>query len=620
MSLGSSTNPGLQGYGFWASDLRMRVRVWSRVVVVSLVFYLFTLGLLIWKTIPHWALEATWKLQVAKLFRGFFIEPSFTIQGWHFTTQQLLHTGNAYKAETYVLWHLVHYGWRASLVIPLTLAAAWLFLRCKVEKTSRADHIRGMRLITEKELSRQVKKQAGLLRFGSVTLPRVYEPEHVTVTGKTQVGKTVLLSQQLAAIRDAGFPAIVYDFKGEYVEKFYRPGVDHIANPLDERGIKWNIFDDIETIPDISAVTGSLIPPGAGEEHFWCAAAQAVLTGVIAGLLRLGKTTNLDLWKALSSPTLEIARLCASTEQGAAGLKYIEDAGGKQANIVVSVLITYVSWLELACNGSGFSIRNWLAYPKGSFIFITGRPEVENTLRPYISLLIDLLGKRFLSTSDDSTRRVYFVLDEFGNLQKLPTIKRLLTAGGSKGATVLLGFQDFAAIVKTYQREDAETILNSCGTSLVLKLSDETTARIFSGRFGETQDWQVTETRTMGEGNAPAKSSFARSMRTDKLIFPSQIQSLKKLEGYLLIPEHEPAKIKLKIEEANRLPVVNKAFMLRSGLSLEDIKAKEVAVEAKKNSALASFKPPAQKIAAGPDPARKPVAPVKRPLDDDLEF
>jgi type IV secretory pathway TraG/TraD family ATPase VirD4 len=598
MSSGSSTNAGLQGYGILVADFRTRAKLWSRVLVLSLVFYLLTFVCLVWKEIPPWALETYWKFQVARLFLGFPVEPRFNVAGWRCTTRQFLRDKNCRLIVATVRGKFVRFSKLAGAAIPVTFVVVWFILRRKARRLTRAEHIRGMRLITEKELARQVRKQAGLLTFGRVALPSIYEGEHVMIAGKTQVGKTVTLMQQLWAIREAGFPAIVYDFKGEYVEKFYRPGIDHLANPLDGRGIRWNIFDDIETIPDISALAGSLIPPGAGEEHFWCAAAQAVLIGVIAALLKEGKRTGEDLWKALSAPTVEIARLCASTEQGAAGLKYIEEAHSKQANIVVSVLMTYVSWLEFACNGSGFSIRKWIADPGGSFIFITGRPEVENTLRPYISLLIDLLGKRFLSSSDDRARRIYFVLDEFGNLQKLPTIKRLLTAGGSKGATVLLGFQDFAAIVKTYGREDAETILNSCGTSLVLKLSDETTARIFSGRFGETQDWQVTETRTLGQGKTQASSSFSRSIRTDRLILPSEIQSLKKLVGYLLIPEHEPAKIMLRIAAANQLPAANRAFTLRPGLSLDDIQAREVVIEARKKEALAGFAAPTAKAVA----------------------
>ena len=620
MSFSATGGSGLRGFGIWASDFRIRIKLWSGVIISSVALSCVAFVVLSLTRIPAGMLEVFWKLQAAKLLRGFFIQPTFTVSGWRYPAPVLLQSIEAHRIETAVLRELIHLAWLASLTSPLVIGLGWLILLRKIGRATRGEHIRGMTLVTEKRLAKMAKKEPGLLPFGSVILPGKYEGEHIMIAGKTQVGKTVALMQQLVAIRDAGLSAIVYDFKGEYVEKFYRPGVDHIANPLDTRGIRWNIFDDIENIPDISAVTGSLIPQGGGEEHFWCAAAQDVLRGVISGLHAQGKSTNEELWEALSSQMLDIARLCASTEQGAAGLKYIEDVSGKQALIVGAVLMSYVSWLEFACNGCGFSIKKWIDEPKGSFIFITGRPEVENTLRPYISLLIDLLGKRFLSIPDHRKRRIYFVLDEFGNLQKLPTIKRLLTAGGSKGATVLLGFQDFAAIVKTYGREDAETILNSCGTSLVLKLSDETSARIFSGRFGETQDWEVTETHSTGEGKSRNSVSFSRAKRTDRLLLPSEIQSLPKLQGFLLIPEHEPAKIRLRINLANQLPAVNKAFIIRSGLSLEDIQAKEKAIEKQRVAAVLNLGPSSSQLQK--DPRREPPksSPANRSSYNDMDF
>lgn len=613
--MSSGTPNRLVGAGIWVSDLSHKIRIWARAVIVASLLFLLLLAFLAQKNIPAVWLEVTWKFQVAKLFRNSPIGPTFTIEGKRYTAHDMLRKRESYQMEAAVLYLLRTLCWFSSPVIILVLGIFGLVVRRKNAAVSRGEHIRGMTLVTEKQLARMMKKEPGLLPFGSVTLPGRYEAEHVMIAGKTQVGKTVALMQQLVAIRDAGLPAVVYDFKGEYVEKFYRPGVDHIANPLDERGVKWNIFDDIENIPDISAVTGSLIPQGGGEEHFWCAAAQDVLRGVISGLNPQGKSNNEDLWKALSSKIQNIAKLCDSTDQGAAGFKYIEDVSSKQALIVGAVLMSYVSWLEFACNGSGFSLRKWLDDPKGSFLFITGRPEVENTLRPYISLLIDLLGKRFLSISEDRKRRIYFVLDEFGNLQKLPTIKRLLTAGGSKGATVLLGFQDFAAIAKTYGREDAETILNSCGTSLVLKLSDESTARIFSGRFGETQDWEVTETRSRGEGRSRNGVSFTRAKKTDRLLLPSEIQSLPKLQGFLLMPEHEPAKIQLRIEPANQLPASNKAFILRAGLSLDDIQAKEA--ELKKLKAGVLPLPQKREVPETKPPEPFPSKPLPK---DELDF
>ena len=564
MSIGASNNSGYQGVGIWASDLKLKVRIWSRITVVAVLLYLALFGFLVYKTTPGWWLDVTWKLQVAKLLRDFPLQPTFTIQGRRYRADVVRTNPVSYQVEGQALRRIRGLALAAALVFPITYGTAFLVLRRKKAKLGRAEHIRGMRLISEKELARKARKLEGRLPFGSVLLPVRYEGEHALIAGKTQVGKTVAIMQQLEAIREAGLPAIVYDFKGEYVAKFYTPGIDYIANPLDERGLKWNIFDDIDTIPDISAVTGSLIPPGAGEEHFWCKAAQDVLRGVIAGLYHQGDRSNEDLWRALSSHGRDVARICDSIEQAA---------------IVGAVLMSYVSWLEFARNGCGFTIKDWIANPRGSFIFITGRPEVENTLRPYISLLIDLIGKRFLSASDDRNRRLYFVLDEFGNLQRLPTITRLLTAGGSKGASVILGFQDFAAIAKTYGDNEAATIMNSCGTSLVLKLADEATAKIFSGRFGETQDWEINESRSLGQGNHRDSVSYSRVKRTDKLILPSEIQGLPKLAGYLLIPEHDPARIQLQIGPANRLSARNPAFVLRPGLSLDAICAREESVQ-----------------------------------------
>lgn len=598
MSFGRSNISGYQQVGFWWADLKLKARIWSRIFLATVVLYFATFLFLTAKNVPSWWYDITWKYQVAKLFRGFPLQPHLTWKGKRYPAYRFLIVGN-YEVQCSLVAEIVRCGGKALWVFPVTLGAAFFLLRRKRVKATKAEHIRGMQLVTEKELARKAGKQEARLPFGSVLLPVRYESEHVLIAGKTQVGKTVAIMQQLEAIRNQGLPAIVYDFKGEYVEKFYTKGIDFIANPLDERGLQWNIFHDIDSIPDISAVTGSLIPPGAGEEHFWCKAAQDVLRGVIAGLYHQNMCSNEYLWRALSSHTKNVANICDSVVQGAAGLKYIEDVSSKQAAIIGAVLMSYVSWLEFACNGGGFRISDWLNNPRGSFIFITGRPEVENTLRPYISLLIDLIGKRFLSRTDDQFRRLYFVLDEFGNLQKLPTITRLLTAGGSKGASVILGFQDFAAIAKTYGNNDAATIMNSCGTSLVLKLADEATAKMFSGRFGETQDWEVTESRSLGQGSSRDTVSYSRVKRTEQLILPSEIQGLPKLSGYLLMPEHDPARIKLNITQANQLPSRNPAFVLRPGLSLDAICAKEEHVEKCRQAARADVMEPVWEYVPG---------------------
>ena len=587
MNFGSSSNPGFQGGG-----IAHRIRMWYRAFLVSCVLYLLLLGFLVQEnTLPVWR-EVAWKLQVAKLLRGFPLQPRFTIDGGYYRASDMLRKKESYQMERAVLSWLNHLKWYPSPVFVLVLGGYFMVVRRRNSRSARREHIRGPVLISERKLAREARKERGLLPFGPVCLPFRFEGEHCMIAGKTQVGKTITMTQQLAALRDAGLPAVVYNFKGEYVQKFFRPGIDFLANPLDARGLSWNLFDDIRSIPDISMVLGSLVPPGNEVQQFWNSAVRDVLRGVIAGLYLQGKRANADIWRAISSGMKEIARLCALTGQGAAGLKYIEKFEGKQASIVGAVTMMFCSWLEYAQGKGGFSVRSWVENPGGSFLFITGTPDVEHTLRPYTSLMVDLLCREFLSLPDDPNRRLYFLLDEFGNMQQLPSIKRVLTAGGSKGATVLLGFQDFASIEQIYGLQDAKSILNSCGTSLVMKLADEASASYFSGRFGDTQYREITESRSQTQGSSKVTSTFSEVTRTEKLVLPSEIQGLKKLEGYLMIPEHEPAKIRVKIRPSNELPAVNRSFVLRSGLSLSDIRANERRIE-EARQAMAEFPAPA---------------------------
>lgn len=592
MSFGASKNSGYSGAGVWAADVARSVRIWFRAILFSVVLYLFFLGFLVYKkALPIW-LEVTWKFQVAKLFRGSPVQPFFTIEGRRYRASDMLAIKESYQMEAAVRALFHRYRWYPAPVFVLVLGGLCLVVRRKNARLVRREHLRGPVLISERKLSRQAAKEPGLLPFGPVRLPFRFDAEHAMIAGKTQVGKTVTMAQQLAAIREAGLPAVVYNFKGEYLEKFYRPGIDYLANPLDARGLSWNIFDDAESIPDISMLLGSLVPPGNEVERFWHSAVRDVLRGVMAALYLQGKLSNEDIWQAISSSMKEIAELCAMTEQGAAGLKYIEKHGGKQASIVGAVMMMFCSWLEYARTGGGFSVKRWLQNPGGSFLFITGAAKVENTLRPYTSLLVDLLCREVLSLSDDPNRRLYFVLDEFGNMQQLPSIKRILTAGGSKGATVLLGFQDFSSIEEIYGPRDARSILNSCGTTLVMKLADEASAGYFSGRFGDVQYREIAESRTLAPGSSKVTATFSEVTRTEKLILPSEIQGLKKLEGYLMIPEHEPAKIRVKIGPPNELPAVNPAFILREGLSLDDIRERERKIE-EAGQAAANFPVPA---------------------------
>jgi len=74
----------------------------------------------------------------------------------------------------------------------------------------------------------------------------------------TSSGKSTLMIQPLAET-SRKMPGLGEWFKGELLERYYRPGLDLILNPLDPRGLGWRLFNEIESSLDLAAIAGSLI-------------------------------------------------------------------------------------------------------------------------------------------------------------------------------------------------------------------------------------------------------------------------------------------------------------------------------------------------------------------------
>ena len=468
-------------------------------------------------------------------------------------------------------------------------SSVWFFypkvlkkMKERAKKQSEDKYIRGSKMITADELNEQIRKdkEETHINIGQIKMPVSAETKHIFIIGRPGVGKTVAIRQAVSDIRDRDDKAVIFDFKGDYLCKFFDPARDVIFNPLDTRCIGWNLFNEIETVMDIDSISVSLIPPAvSNSDPFWNDAARDVFAGILHYLYQQNMKSNADIWNAVTAAGEDINAWLKDTRGGERGYRYIEDASSKQAMSVFAVMMQYVKSFEYLSKTDGdFSLTKWLTNDKGGFIFITSYSDIEATLKPILSLVVDLLGRKILSLPDDRNRRIFLMLDEMGRLQRLSTIIQLLTLSRSKGGSCWQGIQDIGQLDKIYTPQLRQSIVNACASNLILNVADPDAARFLSEKIGDTEYVETEETHSMGVEDNRDGISLVRRKRTEKLILPSEIKNLRELHGFLKLSNYDWAKMQLQYRD---FPDVAPSFICRGDLNLEKA-IKDQAENAKK--------------------------------------
>jgi len=159
------------------------------------------------------------------------------------------------------------------------------------------------------------------------------------------------------------------------------------------------------------------------------------------------------------------------------------------------------------------------------------------------------------SLKDDLNRRVFFILDEFGMLNKLNSIVDLLTNGRSKGASVWLAIQDVGQINNLYGDNLRQSIMNACNNYFCFKVNDYQTAELLSKKFGEAKiksvdemvNHSVIDNLDVNNGRLNRRISE----KIEKLILPSEIQNLNEREFFVsLAIVKEITKVKVYIPKS----------------------------------------------------------------------
>lgn len=365
----------------------------------------------------------------------------------------------------------------------------------------------------------------------SIKIPKIATRQHIGFIGTTGSGKT----QGMMQVFEAFFHSkkIIIDVKGDYTSTQKKED-DLIFCPLDERTIKWNIFNDIETYQDVANIALSLIPenPKVSDQYF-DRAARSVLEGVLIGLSKMPKPNNKMVWETITSPQGIIEIMKADEEAKQKMEAHIDDGLDKQTRgIIGTILANAGGALESLANMDGdFSFKKWTQDEMNKqSIFLLGEERILDSMLPLYRLVVEIVAGELLSMSDDENRELFFWLDELPRLKKLQKVIDLMTLARSKGGKVVYSVQTLKQLEEQYKNEGMVTILDTTNTKFIYRTSD---AQYLEKLLGEQYVLEYSESRSWGPHDMRDGGGHTKAKKKKSIALASEIQNLRPLEFYL---------------------------------------------------------------------------------------
>ena len=384
-------------------------------------------------------------------------------------------------------------------------------------------------------------RPAGITLAGQA-VPLLDEAKHFKVIGTTGTGKSTALRGLLRGALARGDRAVVADPDGAYVAEFYEPERgDVILNPFDARSVRWDLFGELRTNYDGDLLARALIPDHGGDDRAWRAYARNFLGSSLRQLRRVGCRDVAELHRLITTAPVEELRLLL--ESTAAG-PYLSDDNARFFASVRAIATAQLAPLEHLVEPGGsplLSLRDWVGAGAGSasrgVLFLPYRASQIATLRSVVSTWMRLAIFETMELAEGD-HRLWFVIDELDALGPIDGLKDALARLRKFGGRCALGFQSIAQVSGTYGAADAQTIVENCGNTLILRCSaaeNGGTARFASRLIGEREVLREQVSRVQGGFfDKPQRSRTVSLQRvTENAVLPAEIEQLPDLCGYL---------------------------------------------------------------------------------------
>jgi len=401
--------------------------------------------------------------------------------------------------------------------------------------------LRGARIVDPDPVRFRRRRTATLLLAG-VPVPRDDETKHFKIIGTTGTGKTTAIKALLGGALRRGDRAVIADPDGSYRRAFeHERGGDLLLNPLEPESCGWDLFGEIEVASDADLLARALIPEAGTDDRAWRAYARLFVASLLRQLVHAGHRDVATLHRLVSYAAVEeLQELLAGTAAAA----YVSPDNGRFLASVRAIASSDLAVLEpLACQRvkRRLSVRSWAraAAPGGSerVLYLPYRSGQLATLRGLVATWLRLAIYEALDGHEDA-QALWFVVDELDALGVIDGLKDALARLRKYGGRCVLGVQSISQLSGTYGAPAAQTIIENCGNTLLLRCSAGEhggTARFGSMLIGDREvlRLQISRTRPFAFNRGERTRSETVQRHVERAVLPAELEQLPDLHGYV---------------------------------------------------------------------------------------
>ncbi len=378
--------------------------------------------------------------------------------------------------------------------------------------------------------------------LAGIAIPPADETKHFKLIGTTGAGKSTAIAELLSGALGRGDRAVIADPDGGYMMRFFdaRRG-DVILSPFEPGGAKWDLFGEIREEYDIDQLALALIPDHEGHDRSWRSYARTLFSAVTSQARAAGVSDVKELFQLLIvSRKSELGLLVAGTP----AQPFFEEHNDRMLDSIRSVLGSAVDALQHVARQDSppLSVKQWVRSGSGA-LFIPYRAGQIAALRSTVSAWMRLAIFEAMSGPASEARdgrmqdqKLWFVVDELDALGQIDGLKDALARLRKFGGRCVLGFQSVAQVSTTYGKGEAQTLVENCGNSLILRCSASEhggTSQFASRLIGQREVVRISRSKSRRPTDFLPSITESEHRQIEPAVMDSEIERLPDLAGFL---------------------------------------------------------------------------------------